>query len=163
MRPKKMSENVPPPTKKMTLDGTEQWWLNGQLHRTDGPALTKSDGEKQWWTNGKLHRTNGPAVANPLTGRQEWWQNGKLHRTDGPAFRRENKTGVWVIHGKPTDPNLIVVLNQTLTEKQTGWILLAHPQITEHNIETITEWDPTTKPTQHQLDTWRTLAALTPQ
>jgi len=53
------------------------WYLNGKLHREDGPAIEYADGSRQWWINGKLHREDGPAVIYP-TGIREWWFNGKL-------------------------------------------------------------------------------------
>ena len=36
-------------------------YLNGELHRTDGPAIEYKNGSKEWWQNDKLHRTDGPA------------------------------------------------------------------------------------------------------
>ena len=34
-------------------DGTKEWYLNGKLHREDGPAIERADGTKEWWLNGK--------------------------------------------------------------------------------------------------------------
>ena len=34
-------------------NGTQHWWLNGNLHREDGPAVVWSDGTKSWSLNGK--------------------------------------------------------------------------------------------------------------
>jgi starvation-inducible outer membrane lipoprotein len=34
-------------------DGSRLWYLNGQLHRTDGPAVEWADGSRQWWINGQ--------------------------------------------------------------------------------------------------------------
>ena len=34
-------------------DGTKAWYLNGKLHREDGPAIEWPDGSKQWYLNGK--------------------------------------------------------------------------------------------------------------
>jgi len=48
---------------------------------------------RQYWIDGKLHRTDGPAVIyGGHNGLMEWWQHGKLHREDGPAVvqRRGN-------------------------------------------------------------------------
>lgn len=52
-----------------------------QLHREDGPAITKNCVE-EWWKDGKLHRKEGPAVFinKPNYIRAEWWQDGLLHR-----------------------------------------------------------------------------------
>ena len=33
-------------------DGTKYWWLNGELHREDGPAFEGSNGTKSWRLNG---------------------------------------------------------------------------------------------------------------
>ena len=30
-------------------NGDTAWWLNGQLHREDGPAIEYDDGTKEWW------------------------------------------------------------------------------------------------------------------
>jgi len=29
------------------------WYLNGKLHREDGPAVEYADGRREWWVNGK--------------------------------------------------------------------------------------------------------------
>ena len=34
-------------------DGAKQWYLNGQYHRIDGPAIEREDGTKYWYLNGK--------------------------------------------------------------------------------------------------------------
>jgi len=33
--------------------GSKEWYLNGKLHREDGPAYEDSDGTKIWYLNGK--------------------------------------------------------------------------------------------------------------
>ena len=43
-------------------DGTKFWYLNGELHREDGPAMEFVSGNKFWCLNGKLHREDGPAM-----------------------------------------------------------------------------------------------------
>jgi hypothetical protein len=64
------------PTRIVSLvTGTEEWYLNGMLHREDGPAVIYADGVCEWWQQNKLHRTDGPAVETP-GGYKEWWQNG---------------------------------------------------------------------------------------
>ena len=30
----------------------KRWYLNGKLHRTDGPAVERANGDKVWWMNG---------------------------------------------------------------------------------------------------------------
>jgi hypothetical protein len=39
-------------------DGSKRWWLNGELHREDGPAYEGSNGYKQWWLDGKYYFSN---------------------------------------------------------------------------------------------------------
>ena len=43
-------------------DGTKQWWVDGKLHRLDGPAVEYEDGSKQWFVDGKCHRLDWPAL-----------------------------------------------------------------------------------------------------
>jgi hypothetical protein len=80
----------------------EEWWLNGELHREDGPAIQfwRKNGQKEkevWKNNGKDHRKDGPA-------RQYWYSNGqkkieiwllnkKWHRENGPAYQDWSENG----------------------------------------------------------------------
>ncbi|MDE1834268.1 MAG: hypothetical protein KGH64_02935 [Candidatus Micrarchaeota archaeon] len=84
-------------------DGSKYWYLNDQLHRTDGPAIEFADGYKAWHLNAHLHRTDGPAIEY-ANGDKEWWLNGKLHRTDGPAVERADGYKAWYIGGKEQTP-----------------------------------------------------------
>ncbi len=34
-------------------NGDKFWYIEGKLHRLDGPAREFSDGYKQWWIEGK--------------------------------------------------------------------------------------------------------------
>lgn len=70
----------------------EEWYLNGQFHRTDGPACQawNPNGFKtktQWYYQGQLHRTNGPAqeLRDDKRHSYSWYIEGRLHRVDGPA------------------------------------------------------------------------------
>jgi len=56
--------------------GTTFWYLDGDRHRVDGPAVVHSSGTKEWWLNNQLHREDGPAYIG-ATGKKEWWLNGK--------------------------------------------------------------------------------------
>jgi len=40
-------------------DGSKSWYLNGGLHRTDGPAIEDANGNKHWCLNDKRHRADG--------------------------------------------------------------------------------------------------------
>ena len=64
---------------KVFASGTKYWYLNGKLHREDGPATEHTNGSKKWFLNGKLHREDGPAVKD-ADGTKYWYRNGKLHR-----------------------------------------------------------------------------------
>jgi len=92
-------------TVKIHDNGTKEWYLNGKLHREDGPAVEYADGTKFWFLNCKLHRTDGPA-AEYADGTKYWYLNGKLHRTDGPAVELADGTKEWWLN------------NEHLTESQ---------------------------------------------
>ena len=62
------------PEMKECSDGSKVWWLNGNRHRTDGPAVEWPNGMKEWWLNGEIHRTDGPAIEDS-DGTKEWWLN----------------------------------------------------------------------------------------
>jgi len=64
------------PKVKVSADGSKRWYLNGKLHREDGPAIEWTDGTKHWLLNGKYHREDGPAV-EWANGDKEWFLNGK--------------------------------------------------------------------------------------
>jgi len=56
-------------------NGDKGWYVDGKLHRVDGPACELADGSKAWFINGGLHRVDGPAVIM-ANGYKEWWMNG---------------------------------------------------------------------------------------
>ena len=64
-------------------DGTRAWRENGELHRTDGPAIEYANGHRTWYQNDKLHRLDGPAIESP-NGYCEWWVNG-IRLPDNPT------------------------------------------------------------------------------
>ena len=80
-------------------DGTILWYLNGLLHRTDGPAIETPGGLRSWYLNGERHREDGPAI-EWADGTKEWWLNGKLHRKDGPAIEDSDESKKWYLNGK---------------------------------------------------------------
>ena len=81
---------------EVTVDetGTERWYLNGKLHRDDGPAGELADGTKVWYLNGEHDRTDGPAVEWP-DGTKEWWVDG-VELTE-EEFNNRNRTLVATI------------------------------------------------------------------
>lgn len=54
------------------------WFVNGKLHREDGPATISAYG-CWWYKEYKLHRINGPAVCSvdPINGKysENYWLN----------------------------------------------------------------------------------------
>ena len=86
-------------TVKVYDNGAKEWYLNGQHHRKDGPAVEWSNGSKEWWLNNDLHREDGPAVEY-YDGSKEWWLNGKRHREDGPAVVGADGSKLWYLNGK---------------------------------------------------------------
>jgi len=36
-------------------NGDKIWFLNGEFHREDGPAIEYANGNKYWYLNGKRH------------------------------------------------------------------------------------------------------------
>ena len=77
------------PIMKEYPDGSKRWYLNGECHRTDGPAIEHSNGTKIWYLSGERHRENGPAY-DCFDGYKEWFLNdqhyshikGKLHNNN---------------------------------------------------------------------------------
>ena len=57
-------------------NGDKFWYLNGQLHREDGPAREYADGSKSWWLNDQRHRVDGPAC-EWSDGHKSWYLNGE--------------------------------------------------------------------------------------
>jgi hypothetical protein len=87
-------------TVKVYSNGTQKWWLNGKLHREDGPAIIHQNGTQTWWLNDKRHREDGPAIIWP-NGTQEWWINGKNITEDEFNNRKNSCDGKIVeIDGK---------------------------------------------------------------
>ena len=91
-------------------NGSKCWYLNGEYHRTDGPAIEWSNEIKYWFLNGKRHRTDGPAVQD-INGTKEWWTNGKLHRTNGPAVEQINGYKAWYLNGIWANPLFFEIPN----------------------------------------------------
>ena len=54
------------------------YYLNGNLHREDGPAAEYISGIKYWYINGKIHNLNGPAC--------EWYDNIKFYYIEGKQY-----------------------------------------------------------------------------
>jgi hypothetical protein len=85
---------------KLYIDryGNRRWYLNGVLHRIDGPACELIEGGKYWYLSGRLHREDGPAV-ELVGGNKGWYLNGELHRIDGAALEYRDGTQYWHLKG----------------------------------------------------------------
>jgi len=71
-----------------------------KLHRLDGrPAVEYADGSKEWYVNGQLHRLDGPAC-EAANGYKLWCVGGRIHRLDGPAVEYSNGRKYWYVDGK---------------------------------------------------------------
>ena len=90
-----VEESVVPNGEMCDYGDRQVWYLNGQRHRTDGPAYVDGD-YQEWLLNGQLHRTDGPAIVNGDY--QAWWLNGQRHRTDGPAIVNGDHQS-WYLNG----------------------------------------------------------------
>jgi hypothetical protein len=67
--------------------GDKGWYLNGSLHREDGPAAENADGYKGWFINGKLHRVDGPAVEYSGSIYKSWYLNGNRYDSKEEWFQ----------------------------------------------------------------------------
>lgn len=112
--------------------GNSFWYLNGKLHREDGPAVEGPDGRKVWFINGERHREDGPAmILNE--GSKFWYLHGMRHREDGPAVEWSNQYKQWFINDvelteeefnqwlakKQLKDNLFLFLDKRYEEKRT--------------------------------------------
>lgn len=79
-------------------NGTKEWYLNGEFHREDGPAIEYLNGCKEWWVNGRHHRIDGPAIDAPHSFKA-WYLNNKRCRLDGPAYEGIHGDNYWFING----------------------------------------------------------------
>lgn len=63
---------------KIDKAGNQRWYLNGHLHREDGPAVILRDGTMIWYQHGKIHREDGPAKIKSNGNKFWYYQNKKL-------------------------------------------------------------------------------------
>ena len=76
-------------TVKVDTNGTRCWYLNGNLHREDGPAIEYANGNREWYLNGNLHREDGPAVEY-AHGAHYWYLNGEEY-TEEEFIKKTSK------------------------------------------------------------------------
>lgn len=58
-------------------DDHKAWFVDNELHRTDGPAIEWADGTKKWYVDGEPHRIDGPAI-EWADGDKAWFVGGNL-------------------------------------------------------------------------------------
>jgi hypothetical protein len=69
-------------------DDTTAWYLDGRLHRDEGPAV-EIGAFRSWYRHGRNHRDDGPAIEWP-DGRQQWMVNGKTTKWRNPAYPEQD-------------------------------------------------------------------------
>lgn len=60
-------------------NGNIAYYVKGEYHRDNGPAIECYNGDKEWLSNGKTHRKDGPAFESVVNNLKEWWFNGTLY------------------------------------------------------------------------------------
>jgi hypothetical protein len=105
------------PTLTINSHGDNFWWLNGELHRVDGPAIEFSNGTKQWYLHGKIHRVDGPAD-EWASGNKFWYLEGKPHRVDGPAFEYTNGDKEWWLNDNDYEFERWLEVNTYISEEE---------------------------------------------
>jgi hypothetical protein len=58
---------------RISCNSGVRYYLDSELHRTNGPAVMWEWGSHYWFLHGVMHRYYGPA--NPY---QEWWIHGEF-------------------------------------------------------------------------------------
>ena len=90
-----------------SADGSKWWFLNGERHRSDGPAIEYANGSKWWFLNGERHREGGPAI-EWADGSKSWYLNGELHREGGPAYEGADGSKFWYLNGVEVTPEMVL-------------------------------------------------------
>ena len=79
-------------------DGTKRWYLDGELHREDGPAIVRANGEEFWYRNGRPHKEFGTTYVFTVRGVtifSVFCDKGVCAKTSnfGPLWRRQDTGG----------------------------------------------------------------------
>lgn len=97
--------------------GVRCWYLDGQLHRDNLPAVDWPSGTSMFYQHGELHNEDGPAfVRGDGFLHKAWWQHGRRHREDGPALIESNGTTEWWINDQKLNENIIAYIENLLEE-----------------------------------------------
>jgi hypothetical protein len=95
-------------------NGSREWYLNGQRHREDGPAVEWASGNRYWYFNGEIHREDGPAIEQ-ANGDRYWCLNGRLYREDGPAIEWADGSCGWYLNDKKVTEQEVMKTTKELT------------------------------------------------
>lgn len=74
----------------------------GYLHPFSNGMCTYRNGDVGWYVNGILHREDGPAFIT-IEETKFWYINNQRHRIDGPAVEYVDGTKMWYINGEQID------------------------------------------------------------
>ena len=66
------------PYVKTYPNGNKEYYLHGQLHRVDGPAIERANGDKIYYLHGQLHRIDGPAIEY-TNGTKSYYLHGRYY------------------------------------------------------------------------------------
>jgi hypothetical protein len=69
-------QSIPSFVEFLTLIETSQWY-NDKIHRVR-PATKYASITKEWYWNGQLHRSDLPAIECATSGIKEWFIHGKF-------------------------------------------------------------------------------------
>lgn len=118
-------------------DGDVYYYYNGILNSVDEdiPAVKRKDGTEKWYKNGILHRSNGPAIIDKK-GNKYYYYEGKRHRLNGPAIIKASGSTEWYIHGeKIVDSKMN---KRSIQSKSNSSFLLSHHKsnnLTDQNVK----------------------------
>lgn len=79
----------------------EEWRrADGTLHRDpqDGPAITFYDGSQHYYVDGKLHRMDGPAVIDVTNQVEKWYRHGDIVVRNGSSYVDDSHSVPLTIH-----------------------------------------------------------------
>jgi hypothetical protein len=87
---------------RMTLNCTNEWWLDGHRARNDGkPTVTDATGNQEWHVKGKLHSKGDKPATISSNGTKTWYREGLIHRDgDKPAVEYADGRQEWFIAGQ---------------------------------------------------------------
>jgi antitoxin component YwqK of YwqJK toxin-antitoxin module len=76
--------------------GDVVYFLDGKVHRINGPAVICQGVLFIWAKNGKVHRDDLPAVETQDDSLQIYYEDGFKHRVNGPAVISGNTKEYWI-------------------------------------------------------------------